>query len=365
MALDWVKTNGLPRNREVLRNEITPRAKIPEGKRFLEATRKHIREIAVFDLYAAIKGNFTKKRKNPGHAFEIKYKSRKVPTDSIGIPPNFLKVAWEGKRKKLIMFSRKDRLEIGFFDHSREKITSISHTCRLSRDCLEDYYLHIPVPNTEAPVDIQDENICALDPGVRTFHTLYDPCKGVVKFGHGDIKRIARLCYAVDRLQSARDKHKRAGAGQHQHKSKYTRRGRAFAKAMHRVIRRIRRLRDEIHWKFARYLIKNYKRVILPPFETSCMVLSNDRTIGSRTARNMLCWAHYTFRQRLAFKAKLHGTRIYIRDESYTSKTCCRCGTINKTLGGKEVFKCSRCGACYDRDVGGSLNIFLKHTRME
>ena len=74
-----------------------------------------------------------------------------MPTDSIGIPPNFLKVAWEGKRKKLIMFSRKDRLEIGFFDHSREKITSISHTCRLSRDCLEDYYLHIPVPTPKHP----------------------------------------------------------------------------------------------------------------------------------------------------------------------------------------------------------------------
>ena len=133
---------------------------------------------------------------------------------------------------------------------------------------------------------------------------------------------------------------------------------------MHRVIRQIRYLRDEIHRKFIRYLVKHYKRIIIPPLETSRMVLNTDRKINSRMARNMLNWSHYLFRQRLIYKARLHGTRVYIRDEIYTSKTCCRCGTIHATLGSSEVFKCRTCGAHYDRDAGASLSIFLKHVQL-
>ena len=43
----------------------------------------------------------------------------------------------------------------------------------------------------------------SLNPGVRTFQTCFDPSDGcVTKWGHGDFKRIGRLCHAHDKLQS-------------------------------------------------------------------------------------------------------------------------------------------------------------------
>ena len=47
--------------------------------------------------------------------------------------------------------------------------------------------------------------------------------------------------------------------------------------------------------------------------------------------------------------------------EEYTSKTCTHCGNLHHALGGCKVFRCPACGICYDRDAGGSRNIFVKN----
>jgi len=49
-----------------------------------------------------------------------------------------------------------------------------------------------------------------------------------------------------------------------------------------------------------------------------------------------------------------------IVDESYTSKTCTKCGEQNKNLGSSKHFKCSKCGLEIDRDINGARNIYLK-----
>jgi len=62
----------------------------------------------------------------------------------------------------------------------------------------------------------------------------------------------------------------------------------------------------------------------------------------------------------LKFKCKNTKTRLYIVDESYTSKTCTRCGQINN-VGASERYECERCRIKIDRDVNGSRNIMLKN----
>jgi len=44
-----------------------------------------------------------------------------------------------------------------------------------------------------------------LDPGVRTFMTVYDPRGIAVEWGKNDIGWVYRLCHAYDKLQSKRD----------------------------------------------------------------------------------------------------------------------------------------------------------------
>lgn len=58
----------------------------------------------------------------------------------------------------------------------------------------------------------------------------------------------------------------------------------------------------------------------------------------------------------------LRGNILYIVDESYTSKTCGRCGNLNNKLGGNKIYKCTNCNLVIDRDINGARNILLKHT---
>ena len=131
-----------------------------------------------------------------------------------------------------------------------------------------------------------------------------------------------------------------------------------------RIIRRkndkirfkISNLVEEVHHKTALFLVKNYKYILLPSFETSNMVT----TLCSKVSRSMLTWSHFKFKQFLKFKAKEYGAVVFEVDESYTSKTCGRCGYILNNLGGKKVFKCPECDLIIDRDYNGVRNVYLR-----
>ena len=57
------------------------------------------------------------------------------------------------------------------------------------------------------------------------------------------------------------------------------------------------------------------------------MVKRAGRKIKSATARGMLTWSHYAFREMLKAKAELFlWVKVVECDEAYTSKTCGCCG---------------------------------------
>ncbi len=57
-----------------------------------------------------------------------------------------------------------------------------------------------------------------------------------------------------------------------------------------------------------------------------------------------------------------YGVKLICGSEAYTSKQCGKCGSINDTLKGAEVFKCRdpMCTDVADRDVHAARNIFLR-----
>ncbi|MDJ0544659.1 MAG: transposase, partial [Microcystis sp. M53601_WE4] len=108
------------------------------------------------------------------------------------------------------------------------------------------------------------------------------------------------------------------------------------------------------------YLTKNYGMILLPTFETSEMTKKNKRKIRTKTARQMLTWSHYRFKQVLKNKAELSGCQVVDVTEEFTSKTCTKCGHVHQKLGGSKVFKCPECGHTLNRDFNGALGIMLK-----
>ena len=132
---------------------------------------------------------------------------------------------------------------------------------------------------------------------------------------------------------------------------------------MKKLRMKIRYLVDDVHWKTIRYLIDEFTDIIIPPFQVSDMVKKQERKIRSKTARQMMCWKHYTFRQRLMYKAKQEGVNVYVRGEEYTTKTCTQCLRINHKIKGEKVLKCPHCGVKLDRDLGGARNISIKNVK--
>jgi len=196
-------------------------------------------------------------------------------------------------------------------------------------------------------------DVIALDPGVRTFVTGFDGQR-FLEVGAKDIGRIQRLCFHLDRLMSR----------------VFLARGRQFKriryklrKAAQKIRVKIKFLTSELHNKLACYLTKNYGVIFLPKFETSNMVRKAKRKLNSKTARAMLTFSHYAFKQTLKYHATKRGCVVVDVTEEYTSKTCSCCGKVNSKLGGSKVFKCPSCGYIIDRDKNGAFNILLKALR--
>lgn len=131
---------------------------------------------------------------------------------------------------------------------------------------------------------------------------------------------------------------------------------------------------DNMHSQLASYLTKNYKTIIAPQLEVSKLVATTEvntsgetvekpRVLTSTNSRFMNTFAFYRFHQKLKSLSALRNCKLYIVNESYTSKTCGVCGTINNDLGGSKIFKCvnPECKVKIDRDYNGARNILLKH----
>jgi putative transposase len=92
------------------------------------------------------------------------------------------------------------------------------------------------------------------------------------------------------------------------------------------------------------------------------MVRRANRRIGSKTARAMLGWSHYRFKQRLLNKTREYPwCKVIICDEHYTSKTCGNCGHLHMKLGSSKTFKCPQCHVEMDRDINAARNILLRY----
>jgi len=287
-----------------------------------------IKSLAVKDACIAV-SNAKKKAKKTGKFQRVKFRSRKRRMDSIFIP----KSAVKGQ-------SIYPRLLGKVMKTFCERIPEARYDCRLLYQYGR-YFLNVPVECPRLKPENQRGELVALDPGVRTFQTIY-ALDVTGKYGDGDFARIYRLCYALDQVVSKMSHAK-------------CKRKRRLRKASDRIRFKIRNLVDEIHHQVAVELCKNYEAIAIPTFETSEMVTK----LRSKTARAMLTWAHFRFRQFLNTKAEELGVRVIEINEAYTSKTCTRCGTINN-VGSKTVLKCSGCGLHIDRDVNGARNNFLR-----
>jgi putative transposase len=374
---ECVQEEGVPLDKKELRTRVITKKAIlaMDGKSWVLETPNAVRDEAVSDVLKAYKSSFARYRRD-GIKFRIKWRSRKhAKQESVVIHA----CHWQQKRGAYA-FLRKMRAAEPLPD-------DLVYDSRLVyRQRIGAFYLCVlsPLPEPRRPSAAEvaarwDESqvpsssvphphpprVIALDPGVRTFLTGYDPAGRACEWGRGDIGRIYRLCHHLDDLTSRASRKRVDPAGPPRTKSGHVvdhhRRWR-MRRVMARMRQKIRDLVDDLQHRVAKWLCQEHDVVLLPEFETQRMIRRGQRRLRSKTVRAMVTWAHYRFRQRLVAKAREYaGCRVILVDEAYTSKTCGRCGCIHRGLGGSKVFRCPCCGLVADRDLHAARNILLRY----
>ena len=335
-TLDNLKKNQkLPINFIWLRNRFVNECNIPREFRYLLNTPKHIREGAIEDLVKGYKLNFAK-----GEHFEMKFRKRK-DYQSITIPKESIKLIKENVGLKMYPTYLQN-----FIKMNTRRCSEVQYDCRMVLDKLGRIYLYVPMHAKVQENQLDKTSWAGLDPGVRTFMTLYSPQGLAFKYAVNDNVRLYRLCRHLDSLVS------RTSTLTGRKKSRSQR-------AEQRLRYRIKHLVNECHWKVIHHMLTRFNNIVISPFEVKQMVKRKSRVLNNKTVRSMYNWSHYNFRMRLMDRAKKLGANVVVNTEEYTTKTCTLCGHIND-VGSKKVIHCKNCHHLVDRDVNGSRNLFLK-----
>jgi putative transposase len=162
-----------------------------------------------------------------------------------------------------------------------------------------------------------------------------------------------KICKEIDILVSRQ--HKKVNE---KHKYNHKKR-KAMNKAMHRKIKYLENLKEELHNKTIKFLSDNYGKIIIPQFETQKMA-SSDKT-NNKLSRSLMNLSYHKFLLKLKNRCKEYDIELVIRPEYYTSKTCGSCGNIKRDLKNADVYVCIKCNLRLDRDTNGARNIMLRN----
>lgn len=238
------------------------------------------------------------------------------------------------------------------------KLPPLSRDMKVCKRANGKFVLMVPCdPISTRQIQVHTSNsICSIDPGGRTFATCYDPSNlKVFQVGRKEDKErvIHKLHDKIDQVHSLLSK----ARDRKQEQAVQDRIGQL--KKLHL---KLKTYVNDIHLKLSSHLVKNYKLVVLGKISVSSIVRKDKpKHLSRKSNRDLLCWQHYRFRERLLHRALDTECNVIVQDERYTSMTCGQCGMKNKQLGGSETFSCNNCNYKTHRDINGARNILLKY----
>jgi IS605 OrfB family transposase len=337
---------------------IKPNAELDDDKKWLNEIPYDTRQLVIKNILGNYKSALTNKRNGNIKKFDLKFKSRKNKNQFFFVDHRALKpsgILWEKKfDHKLKMRKGESKWFNNFIKNNTLKDMIIT------REYPGKYYLHIPYEQQEKKITSK-RKMASIDPGVRIFHTGYDPQGSVIIIGEKLGDHIIKIYEKVDQLQS---KIKKTNTKNNDEGYKKNKRSRQRMKKQCAWLRaKIKGIVNDHHWKTASYYCKNYQIIIIPKLDTKSLKRKIKQTYGSTIAskmiRKMMSLAHSRFIDILKYMAKQYNRELLIVDEAYTSVTCGKCGILHKNLYSKKVYHCQNCKMIIDRDINGARNILI------
>ena len=285
---------------------------------------------AVKDVYKARKTGISNIKSKNIKFFRLRYKSQKHHIKNLVLETDALNHLGTGLKKRgLENLSPSETIK-------RDKITRLGYNSRTKQ-----FNLFMPYEK-KTETQLYRRKICALDPGIRTFQTLYSPSGITYQFG--DEKNIIKK--NIDRIE----------------KVKLLKDKSWYKKYVNRLRTKLKNRITDMHWKVSSFLCKNFDTILVGNMSTKGIV-KKSVILHNTTKRMTYALSHYLFKERLQSKAQEYNCIVKIVDESYTSKTCGGCGEIKDDLGSAKEFQCSK-PLCYykmHRDIHGARNIYIKN----
>jgi putative transposase len=324
---------------------LTPNKLLKEDEKWQSEVPYDLRQYAVKDACDALKTCLTNKTKKNIKNFKLGYKDKKNINQMFKITNDFIKL------DKQTMFGYDFVMRDKMKKWINKKIKNLNSKVTIKKEG-EAYYIcgnfdvDYKIPQTRVM------NSVSIDPGVRTFLTLYSSDGLVGKIGDGTIEKLSSIGEKIDKMTSIISKKERTSKTRRNMKKRCG----VLRTKIHNIVM-------DLHWKAINFLCLNFRTIIIPNFETSKKVRKTVkcvRKITNDTVRNMLSLSHGKFLERLEYYAVKSDTQLIITDEEYTSKTCGKCGKLDKNLGGKKMYACDKCGYKCDRDINGARNINIK-----
>jgi putative transposase len=279
------------------------------------------------------------------------------------------------KNGRTILIPYRSIKENGFFSTELKNIkdfkkkidvNKIKCDCELNYDKSSNKWYFIVSEYINKKNIIERKEEVAIDEGESIFATFYSP-EECGKCGENLRKPILRIQERIKHLQSTIKK------GINKKGRKLKNKGRLI-KIIKRHFKKIKHIVDEVHHQTAKYLCENYKRILVPKFETKKMVLNNYGTtrkdkkrinkLNGRVKFVLMRQSHFRFKMFLKAKGEEYGCDIIDCTEEYTSQCCGKCGHLSTEYTGRTK-RCTKCGYKINRDLNGARNIFVKNHKYE
>ena len=201
-----------------------------------------------------------------------------------------------------------------------------------------EFYLYYPQKVIIDQYKSNKKNTISLDPGIRKFLVGFTNDK-TIKFCTNLKNKIGK---SLNKIRKAKNK-------------------KTYRKVEKHYYKKIKNCVDDMHWKTIKYLTNNYSNILIGNMCTKSIVNNKYSNLTAKTKEIAMLMRLGVFKCRLQHKCNINKVGYKEVDEAYTSKTCTKCGYINITLGGNEIFTCTKCKYTIDRDINGARNILLRN----
>ena len=197
--------------------------------------------------------------------------------------------------------------------------------------------------------DIDKNKVLSIDLGKKNLLSVYDVenNKGIVYSSKHLSKNQKFLDKRIDELKSLKDI-----------KKKDSRKFKQIKNKLNTVYSKKKTQTNLTLQKVTKDLSNENKTILIGELTNlKKNIKSNFRSLNRQMQNN---WNLQTFIHLLEYKCKLKGNQVIKVNEAWTSKTCCKCGSINYDLDLSDRQYICDCGNNINRDINGAINIY-KH----